>query len=210
MSRIFTPDDLDLAELAAVAFLSKAVNEEHGRNELDPFYKLVTENRDGPTPKLRAKYSSCADLGHWYLRCMGVRAAWMNREDDEDGRPFEYGVNLNWLCPPPIGKCGIAHGYLFGDPRPGDVFVENNVYGGHVYCALEYDAKTDRLTTAEYGQPGGLRKVRPAFAATGAKRLISHVRLRDVLQIVSAPVDVDPIRDWTTGEVIDALDGLLP
>lgn len=206
MSRVLTPADLDLAELAAVAFLSKAVNDEHGRDELDTFYKQVTENRDGPTPLARAKYSSCADLGHWWLRCIGVRADWMNRDDDGDDQKFRYGVNLNWLCPPPIGKCSIAKSKLQGNPRPGDVLVENNAHGGHVFCVLDYNILTDTLTTAEYGQPGGKMKRRLNYKATGASKLMSHIRLVDALAICSAPVDVTPIEDWDPGAVLDGLE----
>lgn len=209
MGLVLTPNDLERAQRFAVCLLSKAVNDEHGRDELNPFYKVVTENRDGPTPALRAKYSSCADLAHWFLRCLGVRADWLNREDDDDGQPFRYGPNLNWLCPKPIGKCPIAARKLQGDPAPGDIFVEDNAHRGHVFCALAYDAATDTLTTAEYGQPGGMRKKRVGFKAAFAKRPLSHIRLVDVLAICSAPVDVSPISDWTTGEELDWFAGVL-
>jgi hypothetical protein len=205
------PSDLARAQAFARALLLKAVNEEHGRDELDPFYKIVTENRDGPTPKLRAKYSSCADLAHWYLRCLGVRAPWLNREDDGDDQHWKSGVNLNWLCPSKtIGKCPIAAPKLQGLPSTGDVFAESNVYGGHVFCAVEYDAATDTLVTAEYGQPGGKRKVRKPFVATFDKHALSHIRLLDVLAICAADPDVSPLKDWVTGEELDAFAGLIP
>ncbi len=205
MSKILTLEDLPRAQGLAAALLSWAVNDEHGRSELDPGYKLVTENRDGPTAKLRAKYSSCADLGHWLLRCLGVRADWLNRNDDGDAHPWRNGVNLNWLCPPPIGKCSIAHSKLAADPMPGDIFVESNVYGGHVFCVIAYDAERDLLTTAEYGQPGGVRKKRGGFKAAFAKHPLSHVRLVDVLAsgAVTAEPDCLPIADWCTGEELD-------
>jgi hypothetical protein len=207
---VLTPADLSRASAFAVALLRKAVNDEHGRNELDPFYKVVTENRDGPSAQMRAKYSSCADLAHWLLRCLGVRADWLNRDDDEDAQRWRSGVNLNWLCPKPIGKCPIAAAKLQGDPAPGDIFVENNAHGGHVFCALSYDTSTDTLVTAEYGQPGGVRKVRAGFKAAFAKRPYSHIRLVDVLELCTAEPDFSPIEDWLTGEELDYIAGVLP
>jgi len=207
---VLTQADLARAQAFAVALLRKAVNDEHGRDELDPFYKVVTENRDGPTPALRARYSSCADLAHWLLRCLGVRADWLNREDDGDGQHWKSGVNLNWLCAKPIGKCPLASPKLNGDPAPGDVFVESNSFGGHVFCAIEYDAATDTLTTAEYGQPGGKRQRRAGFKAAFAKHPLGHLRLADVLAHCTAEPDVSPLADWVTGEELDAFAGLIP
>jgi hypothetical protein len=211
MSEALTLADLDRAQKLAQTLLSKAVNDEHGRDESDPFYKVVTENRDGPTPKLRAKYSSCADLAHWMLRCLGVRADWLNRNDDGDAHPWRNGVNLNWLCPPPIGKCALAHSKLVADPAPGDVFVESNQFGGHVFCVIAYDAEADMLTTAEYGQPGGKRKRRGGFKAAFARHPLSHLRLVDVLAsgAVTEPPDYAIVEDWDTGEEIDEIEDTL-
>jgi hypothetical protein len=206
---ILTPNDLPRAQAIAQALLLQAVNDEHGRDEGDKFYKVVTENRDGPTPIQRAKYSSCADLAHWFLRSLGVRADWLNRNDDEDGKPWKSGVNLNWLCARPIGKCPLATKQLGGEPAPGDVFVENNVYGGHVFCAVDYVAKTDTLITAEYGQPGGKLKARPLFKLSFNKRSLGHLRLSDV-GACTAPVDFSALQDRMTGEELDALEGLIP
>lgn len=202
---LLTPSDLARAHVIAAALLLKATNDEHGRDELDPFYRIVTENRDGPTPALRARYSSCADLAHWLLRSLGVRADWLNRDDDADAQRWRVGVNLNWLCAKPIGKCPIAHTKLQGDPAPGDVFVESNAYGGHVFCAVSYDAATDTLTSAEYGQPGGKLKKRTGFKAAFSKHALGHIRLEDAIALCSAPVDFSALQDRMTGEELDAL-----
>lgn len=201
---ILTPAELPRAERIAQLLLSKAVNDEHGRDELDPFYKVVTENRDGPTPKLRAGYSSCGDLCHWLLRCLGVREPWLNRNDDGDAQPWRMGANLNWLTPWPIGKCAIAKPKWQGSFTPGDVIV---VTGSHALAVMAYDAERDRLTTAEYGQPGGKRKVRENTAASFRRAITSHIRLVDVLGLQLAEADLSPIADWTTGEELDALEG---
>lgn len=209
---ILTPADLPLARAYCAVLLSKAVNDDHGRDELDPFYKIVTENRDGPTPLLRAKYSSCADLAHWMLRCLGVRADWLNRNDDDDAQRWRVGVNLNWLCPPPIGKCRPARSRLAVNIElgAGDVFVENNAHGGHVFCARSYDPIADLLVTAEYGQPGGLTKKRAGFRASFAKRPLSFLSLADALPFCSADLDVAPIEDWCNGDLIAAFRGEQP
>jgi hypothetical protein len=210
MGLILSTQDLTRAQAFCQVLLLKAVNDEHGRDELDPFYKIVTEGRD--VGKWRPSYSSCADLAHWQLRCLGVRAPWLNRDDDGDEQKWRTQVNLNWLCPQPIGKCPIARPKLQGPPEPGDIFVENNAHGGHVFCAVSYDAAKDTLTTAEYGQPGGKRKKREGFSAAFAKRPLSHIRLRDVLEICSAAVDVSPIADWVDepGRALDEFAGLIP
>lgn len=209
---IYTPTDLPRARAFCRVLLAKAVNDGLGRNELDPFYKLVTENRDGPTPALRAKYSSCADLAHWMLRCLGVRADWLNRTDDGDAQAWKSGVNLNWLCPPPIGKCKPALRTLppLAEIGAGDVFVENNAFGGHVFVAMAYDAVADALTTAEYGQPGGAQKKRTGFHAAFAKRPLSYLSLSAALTCCEAEPDVSPIEDWCTGEDLDFFQGLTP
>ncbi len=174
-------EHLDFAQRMAAELLNWATLDGEGVDELHPRYVTVTEGRDGPGAVQRAKYSSCADLAHWLLRCIGVRCDWLNRADDNDGRNWKSGVNLNWLCPPPIGPCSVASSRLIDDPEPGDIFVENNVHGGHVFVAIRYDAINDILTSAEYGQPGGKVKHRKGFRAAFKRNALSHLRLRDVL-----------------------------
>lgn len=201
---ILSPAEQPRAERICQLLLSKAVNDEHGRDESDPFYRVVTEDRDGPTPKLRNAYSSCGDLAHWLLRCLGVRAGWLNRNDDGDGQPWRSGVNLNWLTPWPIGKCSIAKPRWQGTFGPGDVIV---VTGSHALAVISYDAEQDALTTAEYGQPGGKRKVRKNTAASFRRAITSHIRLVDALEVCSTEADLSVIADWATGEELDALEG---
>ncbi len=208
MATVLTSADLPRARAFCQVLLSKAVNDEHGRGENDPFYKIVTEGRD--VGKWQASYSSCADLAHWLLRCLGVRAPWLNRDDDGDDQKWRTQVNLNWLCPPPIGKCPIAKARLAHDPEPGDIFVENNAHGGHVFCAVRYVPETDTLISADYGQPGGKIKTRSLFKVTFNKRALSHIRLRDVLAICEVAPDVTPILDWTDGDSIAGFRGEEP
>jgi len=197
MGTILTAADLVRAQQIAQALLRKAVNDEHGRTEQDAFYQIVTEGRD--VGAARAGYSSCGDLAHWLLRCLGVRAPWVNRNDDGDGRNWKVGVNLNWLCPRPIGPCSIASPHLQGDPAPGDIIVQNNAVGGHVICVIELRGP-GQLVTAEYGQPGGKRKER-AFP----QNIISHLRLVDALPLCQVPPYFGPLQDFLTGEELDAL-----
>ena len=62
------------------------------------------------------------------------------------------------------------------------------------------------LTTAEYGQPGGLRKRRGQFRATFDAKAYSYIALPQALTMCTAPVNTAWIRNWTTGEVLDALE----
>jgi len=219
-----TPEDLPRAQRIAQLLLLKAVNvgavfpedldapalralcKASGRSELNEVYQAIVERRDGPTAKARASYSSCGDLCHWLLRCLGVRADWLNRDDDNAGRPWVMGVNLNWLTPPGIGKCRPAEAKFQGAFEPGDVFVTN---GSHALAVVHYDAERDILITAEYGQPGGLLKMREGTAGFVSK-VTSHLRLADVLELCAADVDFAAFGDWATGEELDALEREAP
>lgn len=172
-------------------FFDYACQGEQGVSESHPVYKWVTENRDGPTPLLRAKYSSCADLAHAFLFRVGIDPAcpWLNREEETD-KPGDWksGVNLNWLVPKPIGKCDIAkHKIDLPWLAAGDIVVVNNKYGGHVMCVT--DVTPGLMHTAEYGQPGGMLKkhgLTQAFLDT----VISHISLADT------PLIRDPDTSW--------------
>lgn len=168
----------------------------HGRNEFDPGYKIVTENRDGPDAKTRARYSSCADLAHWLLFRLGCREPWINRAEHHG---WQSGVNLNRLVPKPIGACPVAS-HQIGALAPGDIVVVDSQYGGHVICVT--DVEDTRIKTAEYGQPGGMLKVR----SLPLPKVLSHISLGDVPW--TEEPDLEVLNEWLTGEELDALEAL--
>lgn len=116
--------------------------------ERDERYQRVTEWRDKPTPG----YSSCADLAHWLLFCLGVRSPWVNRAEHIGWRPAR---NVSALCWPPAPA---------REPHPtdqydaGDVLViwsRQDTTDAHVLVVVTHLPDEHVLCTAEYGQPGG-------------------------------------------------------
>jgi hypothetical protein len=98
-----------------------------------------------------------------------------------------------------------------GEPDfgPGDILCVSTKFGGHVVCVTgQEESKTlpgaQLLHTAEYGQPGGLLKVRPLTDAF-RKTVTSVLRLRDVP--LAAPVDLEPLRSWLSPEQMITLEG---
>jgi hypothetical protein len=191
----------------AAFFLDYACAGERGRDELDPVYRWITEGRDGPSALQRAKYSSCGDLGHALIRALGVDPAlpWLNREDETPAPgDWKSGVNLNWLCPPPIGKCAVAKPKIdLPWLGAGDVIVVNNRFGGHVMCVTRFEPGLIR--TGEYGQPGGALRAHtlaPAFLNS----VMSHISLCD-LTYVSDP-DTSWLVKWLSPTELAALNAL--
>lgn len=207
-----TPEQIRAYQELFATLCDYACNNAHGRDELDPVYAAVTEGRDGPGEKMRAKYSSCADLAHWAWYRLGFRCDFINREEHKG---WKVGVNLNRWCPKPIGSCPLAMLPHAGDePATGDVIVINNPYGGHVMCVTGWDAENSTVYTAEYGQPGG--KIRShTISSTKSKTLVlgkakqplmSLVKLERALdtEALDAP-DIDVLKDWQAPEALISL-----
>jgi hypothetical protein len=136
---------------------------------------------------------------------LGCREPWVNREERTPGQgDWKVGVNLNWLCPPAIGRCDIAAKML--DRKriaPGDILAITTRFGGHVICVRE--VHDTELLTSEYGQPGGCQRVRK-LSQQFVDSVFSHIRLA-LVPLTAAP---DLACLDMTGEEIDALAGLLP
>src|SRR6186713_653784 len=90
----FIPTDKQLPVLRTIAthLLDYAVCGDRGRNESDKVYDSITEHRDRGV--MRAKYSSCGDLGHWLVYRLGCRETWVNRAENGGWR---VGLNVNLL-----------------------------------------------------------------------------------------------------------------
>ena len=164
-----TPDEY--RELAR-EWCEYAVNGDVGRRVDAPVYRWVTEKRDnGPG------YSSCADLGHWLLYRLGIRADYLNRIEHIGWRPV---VNVGRLCCRPVG--GGADGAA-REPEPDEVFRTGDILicwsrpdtrDAHVMVCAEHLGNT--LLTWDYGQG-------PMSAAAWAGNR-SHVETKRKLRTV--------------------------
>lgn len=198
-----------------------ACNDAIGRLETDPIYQEVVEYRDGPSPAMQAKYSSCADLAHWAYYRAGIRAKFINRKEHLG---WVVGANLNRWVGRPIGpnsysrKPGSAHDLSLLDAfASGDVIVIDNVYGGHVMCVTGYEPGTRTIYTAEYGKPGGKigkhvveiqRQGRNGLQLRSGNPIIALTRLEDVLDGEAhagrlAGADVDVLTSWQAKGALD-------
>ena len=124
-----------------------------GRDENDPVYREVTENRD--IGAMQQSYSSCGDLAHWVLYRLGCRSKFVNRKEHLGWKP---GKNVSLLAFAPVAE----------DAKPTDRYAAGDILiiwsredttDAHVMVALEHSPSDDDggslLTCAEYGQPGG-------------------------------------------------------
>lgn len=134
----------------------------------DPRYRIVTEGR-GRDYLAHKPASSCGDLPHFGLEKIGVRLPWVNREATLGNRWRGSWLNINQLCPPPIGACPEAQDWTPDAPVDGGdvVIVANHWPSGsdaHAVCVLsaaqggaglEVGASHTRWSTAEYGNEHG-------------------------------------------------------
>jgi hypothetical protein len=207
---------LHVWQRGAIALCEWAVGYDHGRSKDDPVYKLVTENRDGPGPKDRANYSSCGDLAHFLLERLGVRAPWLNRNDDNSFGAWKAGVNVSnlWGAACPIDTVPGSD----WTPEPGDILLLwNTGYDAHV-CVSSGKYESGRLTTYNYGAGGMSTAISPGARigvnklawngknwVYGSKVVQRCLKLRDVLSLLSAkPLLTEGCS--LSGEDIDAME----
>jgi hypothetical protein len=127
------------------------------RDQDHPHYQAVTERRDRGA--MKARYSSCGDLAHWMLFHAGCRQPWINRDEHTEGDAgprdgWDGGVNVSRLAfDAPCRKLGPHPGFETGDV----LIVWNSPKGtdAHVIVVYSFDPTSQRLVTAEFGQPGG-------------------------------------------------------
>jgi hypothetical protein len=147
-----TGEEIDHRQAYVRPLLDWACGGERGVDENHPHYVEVTEGRD--VGAMQRKYSSCADLAHWLLFRLGVRAPWINRAEH---RGWKVGANVSMLAT-------TASNSVRRTPVPGARFeagdvliVWNDTQGRDAHVMVVYDHRPDlaRLVVAEYGQPGG-------------------------------------------------------
>lgn len=189
------------------------------RSKNDPVYLEVVEGRDvGPR---RKRYSSCADLAHWLVFRLGVRAHWINRDEH---RGFKDVVNLSRIayCPEAETPRRIDHAF-----EPGDLLVLWNradTSDAHVNVCLEHDTTARQLLTGDYGASGmstvdwpgckvsssGFRfdPARGLWVLQGARSSRAIQRHVSLASILRAQDTLEPPRlegAELSGEVFDAL-----
>lgn len=155
-----TPEiHLPTVRQAAVALANFAVDGANGRRPPDAIHEWITEGRRTQWERAHAAghrwaqgvpYSSCGDLAHWMLMCLGCRDELViNRGDDGGVKGWVPGPNISRLV-------GSRFYVKSGEPEPGDIL--HVAQPDHVAVLLER-VSDDQLVTADYGQPYGRRRV---------------------------------------------------
>jgi hypothetical protein len=166
-------DDLQRRDMAC-ALAMYAVNGDAGRHVGDPIHEQVTEGRRKQWEdarkagaawalKMTSGYHSCGDLVAWVLTRLGCRdEALVNRTDDGGIRAWQPGRNVSNIT----GSRHYRRAKDGGTPQPGDaLFILKN--GGHLAILLGWDAEGRTVTTADYGQPYGRKRVRQLGGSAG-------------------------------------------
>ncbi len=207
---------LSVWQTAAIALIEWACGYDVGRSKDDPVYKLVTENRDGPGPEQRKKYSSCGDVVHFYLMRLGVRESWINRTDDGVYGPWVSGKNISdlWGSSCPIDIVPNAD----WKPEPGDILIIwNTGFDSHVCVALS-ELEQGKIVLGNYGA-GGMNpnplpgsNVKPSKLTWNGKQWVIGSRyvqrclkLSEIVKHVSVKPDLSGGLSLI-GEVMDALE----
>ena len=125
----------------------------------DPVHDWITEGRRlqwerahaaGHSWALKGSYSSCGDLAHWLLMCLGCRdERVVNRSDDGGEISWVVGANISRLVALPWYREEGA------GPFPGDIL--HVASPDHVAVLLDQES-ADQWHTADYGQPHAERK----------------------------------------------------
>lgn len=164
--------DLGLLRTAAL-LLARYATANGSRSLGDPIVDDVTEKRLAGNVARRARgsperaYSSCGDLPHWMLRCLGCRdESLVNRDDDGGEHPWAVGVNISRLAGSPLVVQAVRHPEL--SPDVGDTVFVMNVYGGHVCVVESWDESEGLAVTHDYGQ------ALPTVARRRSKRIEGH------------------------------------
>ena len=165
-----------------------------GRSKDDPIYAQVTEGRD--VGAMRARYSSCGDLGHWLLWRLGAREAWLNRSALGQ---YRIGQNISLLA-----AQGRAPTPEWIPARGEIVLVWNNPQGADAHCCVVLGYGAGVLRTANYGAGGMSAAASPGARISSAScRLVTghwQYGLRRVQRVL------DPGR-WLPGSAAPDLTG---
>lgn len=206
---------IGIAELARWACNYGTIGKLHER------YGMVTEGRDAR--QNWKYYSSCADLGHWEAKRVGVRESWVNRDDDDAHGPWERTKN--------VGKLAVASKPPRVDyvPGVGDIWILSNTWtnpdpkiaGRDAHVCVVLGPNVDRpgeFWTANYGASGLTEVETPGGKISskiwsaghyGSKRLAEVLEVPDLVARQTVAADFSGPENWTaewTGEVKEALE----
>ena len=187
---------LPIVRQAAVVLAEYAVDGDNGRAVGDPIHEWVTEGRRARSEARRKKdpsandYSSCGDLPHWMLACLGCRdEAVVNRTDDGGVKDWVIAVNLSRLTRSPwYVREGV------GEPDLGDILLTGNLDSGRDWhaCVLLMRVTDDQWVTADYGQPYGQKRV--AIVKLSHKgRVVRGKRLRGWVSLENVPLSMSAV-----------------
>ncbi len=138
--------DEELTRKVIVANAKYAVNGDVGRNEPDPVFKEITENRQN-----FKGYSSCGDLIQWSLRRLGFKdEKIINRTDDDGNVPWRVGVNISRLVFS-TGKNFVRASHVEAfNGKPGDMGLIGENGLEHVFIIAEVNGTN--IVSYDYGQ----------------------------------------------------------
>ena len=160
----------------------------------DRVYNAVTEGRHLRAIHAKQFYSSCGDLAHWFLYRLGIRSAWINRDEldgwhysGQPGHPA-WDNNVTTLV------CRAKHGVnaLARVPDPddflcacGDVLVVNCATPPttHVRVVYEHLPEEQAIITADYGQPGAALRT-TTYTVEGGRIKLGSRWLDSVLPVI--------------------------
>ena len=180
--------DESVVRATAVALGYFAVNGTTGRGVGDPVHEWVTEGRRLADEQRRSQgvhedpYSSCADLAHWLLMCLGCQdERVINRSDDGGTVPWQIGANISRLVGSPWYVPANRPGTF---PKPGDIFhVCNDPGTEHIAILEDVDLTNSNLQSFDYGQPYGLACTRRITNWNSQYYIIGGRRLRGWIDI---------------------------
>jgi len=181
----------DLVRFAAIALARYAVNDAEGRDLGDPVHEWVTEGRRARNEARKKKageppdYSSCGDLAHWMLYCLGCRDDRINREEHKKWR---VQVNLSLLRESPWY---VRAGSPMSGPSLGDIILVANRDDGkdaHVAVLISIE-DSKQWVTSDYGQPYGRRRV-CQIVDTPRGRVVRGKRLRGWVDLDRVPLEL--------------------
>lgn len=191
--RILTDDgfvaiDRVLLRRAAKALAEFATNGSVGRSLGDPVHEWITEGRRSEYERalkqgaawaknMPAGYSSCGDLPHWMLMCLGCRdERYVNRSDDGGDVPWRSGVNIARLRSLPAYRSPFVY-----DGQPGDIM--HVASPDHVAVIRRASYMTREIESHDYGQPYAAMKLHTLLRRSETQILVGARVLQGVIDI---------------------------